>query len=127
MDHFFRKQKSFVVDPAVFTCISMLAKAIGPGMKKDVQELLDSMLATGLSPALTASLRDLANQIPQLKKEIQDGLLKNLSMILMGKPLRHPGAPKSPSTSVAQTGTVIKPIYIETISCSFQLYTAPRN
>ena len=83
----------------------MLAKAIGPGMKKDVQELLDSMLATGLSPALTASLRDLANQIPQLKKEIQDGLLKNLSMILMGKPLRHPGAPKSPTTSVAQTGT----------------------
>ena len=82
----------------------MLAKAVGPGMKKDVQELLDSMLATGLSPALTASLRDLATQIPQLKKEIQDGLLKNLSMILMGKPLRHPGTPKSPQNSVPQSG-----------------------
>ena len=82
----------------------MLAKAIGPGMKKDVSELLDSMLATGLSPALTASLRDLATQIPQLKKEIQDGLLKNLSMILMGKPLKHPGAPKSPATSISQSG-----------------------
>ena len=104
---FFRKQKNFVVDPAVFTCISMLSKAIGPGMKKDVHDLLDCMLVTGLSPALTASLRDLAAQIPQLKKEIQDGLLKTLSQILMGRPLKHPGAPKSPGTSMPQSGNKI--------------------
>ncbi|XP_053376740.1 serine/threonine-protein kinase mTOR-like [Mercenaria mercenaria] len=93
-----KKHKNFVVDPSVFTCISMLAKAIGPGMRKDVHDLLESMLVTGLSPALTAALRDLAAQIPQLKKEIQDGLLKNLSLILMGRPLKHAGAPRSPAT-----------------------------
>jgi FKBP12-rapamycin complex-associated protein len=93
-----------VVDPTVFTCISMLAKAIGPGMCKDVHELLESMLATGLSPALTAALRDLAVQIPQLKKEIQDGLLKTLSLILMGRPLKHPGAPRSPVPTVPAAG-----------------------
>ena len=46
---------------------------------------------------MTAALRDLATQIPQLKKDIQDGLLKNLSLILMGKTLKHPGAPQSPT------------------------------
>ena len=45
------------------------------------------------SPALTAALRELATQIPQLKKDIQDGLLKTLCLVLMGKTLRHPGAP----------------------------------
>lgn len=46
------------------------------------------------SPALTAVLHDLSRQIPQLKKDIQDGLLKMLSLVLMHKPLRHPGMPK---------------------------------
>ncbi|KAL5013846.1 hypothetical protein ScPMuIL_008116 [Solemya velum] len=96
-----KKHKNFVVDPAVFTCIGMLAKAVGTPMMRDVRELLDPMLATGLSPALTASLRDLATQIPQLKKDIQDGLLKCLSVILMGRTLKHPGAPKSPSSPLA--------------------------
>ena len=56
------------------------------------------------SPTLTASLKDLATQIPQLKKDIQDGLLKSLSLILMKQPLRHPGAPKQlPSPSPAHS------------------------
>jgi len=46
------------------------------------------------SPSLTAVLYDLSRQIPQLKKDIQDGLLKMLSLVLMHKPLRHPGMPK---------------------------------
>ncbi|KAH9523104.1 hypothetical protein Btru_065813 [Bulinus truncatus] len=91
-DHVSKKGRHFVVDPSVFTCISMLARALGPQMTNDVKESLDNMLATGLSPALTAALRELAVQIPQLKKDIQDGLLKTLSQILMGQPLRHPGA-----------------------------------
>ncbi|XP_050412148.1 serine/threonine-protein kinase mTOR [Patella vulgata] len=100
-----KKHRNFTVDPAVFTCISMLAKAVGPNMTRDVRDLLDSMLATGLSPALTAALRDLAMQIPQLKKEIQDGLLKNLSLILMGRPLKHPGAPRTPTSTLPPTAS----------------------
>lgn len=82
----------------------MLAKAIGPGMCREVHDLLESMLATGLSPALTAALRDLAAQIPQLKKEIQDGLLRTLSMILTGRPLRHAGDTRSPIQSTSTSG-----------------------
>ncbi|XP_013416422.1 serine/threonine-protein kinase mTOR-like [Lingula anatina] len=95
-----QKKQRNNVDPAVFTCVSMLARAVGPALAKDIKELLEPMLAVGLSPALTAALRDLATQIPQLKKDIQDGLLKMLSLVLMGRPLRHPGAPKSSTLPV---------------------------
>ncbi|PKU38568.1 serine threonine-protein kinase mtor [Limosa lapponica baueri] len=88
------RQKSVQVDATVFTCISMLARAMGPSIQQDIKELLEPMLAVGLSPALTAVLYDLSRQIPQLKKDIQDGLLKMLSLVLMHKPLRHPGMPK---------------------------------
>lgn len=53
-----------------------------------------SITSCSSSPALTAVLYDLSRQIPQLKKDIQDGLLKMLSLVLMHKPLRHPGMPK---------------------------------
>ena len=37
-----------MVDPTVFTCVSMLAKAVGPPIVPDVKELLEPMLAVGL-------------------------------------------------------------------------------
>ncbi|XP_064598762.1 serine/threonine-protein kinase mTOR-like [Liolophura sinensis] len=101
-----KKHKHFVVDPAVFTCISMLARAVGLSMSRDIKELLEPMMAVGLSPALTAALRDLATQIPQLKTDIQDGLLRMLSIVLMGRPLRHPGAPKSPTSPIPMSSSV---------------------
>ncbi|KAJ8022045.1 Serine/threonine-protein kinase mTOR [Holothuria leucospilota] len=88
-------KKPKIVDPAVFTCISMLARAVGETLTKDVKDLLEPMLTTGLSPALTAALHDLAQQLQRLKKDIQDGLLKMLSLVLMHKPLRHPGTPRN--------------------------------
>ncbi|XP_075136061.1 serine/threonine-protein kinase mTOR isoform X5 [Leptodactylus fuscus] len=89
-----KRQKSMQVDATVFTCISMLARAMGPSIQQEIKELLEPMLSVGLSPALTAVLYDLSRHIPQLKKDIQDGLLKMLSLVLMHKPLRHPGMPK---------------------------------
>ena len=43
-----RKQKNLVVDPTVFTCISMLGKAMGPGIVQDIKDLLEAMMAVGL-------------------------------------------------------------------------------
>ena len=40
--------KSFVVDPTVFTCVSMLARAVGPSIAGEVRQLLEPMLAVGL-------------------------------------------------------------------------------
>ena len=53
---------------------------------------------------MTAALKDIATQVPSLKKEIQDGLLQVLSLVLMGRPLRHPGAPKQPAVASPPSG-----------------------
>lgn len=54
----------------------------------------DREMALACSPALTAALQEVSVRIPSLKRDIQDGLLKMLSCILMQRPLKHPGIPK---------------------------------
>lgn len=43
-------------------------------IQADVKELLEQMLSTGLSSSLTIALRELASNIPSLKKDISEGL-----------------------------------------------------
>ncbi|XP_015759867.1 PREDICTED: serine/threonine-protein kinase mTOR-like [Acropora digitifera] len=100
-----RRQKAVTVDPMVFACVAMMSRAIGPKISKEVKDLLEPMLSVGLSPALTACLHDLARQVPQLKKNIEDGLLTMLSMILMQKPPRHPGAPRGSAPTLSQSAS----------------------
>lgn len=88
-----------VPEPAVFLCISMLARAVGPNIENDVRPILDQMFSLGLSQELTNALKVLAKEIPVLLKDIQDGLLKMLYMILLHTQFRHPGAPKQTTTT----------------------------
>ncbi len=88
------KKRSLTLDPAIFACISFLARAVKSYIRNEVRDMLEPMLTAGLSPALTSSLRELATYLPALKKDIADGLLKILSVILMQQPFRHPGTPK---------------------------------
>ncbi|KAK0179190.1 hypothetical protein PV327_008004 [Microctonus hyperodae] len=87
------KKRSAPLEPAVFICITLLGHAVKSAISTDIKDLLESMLATGLSPILTTSLRELAQNVPSLKPDISQGLLRMLSQVLMHKPLRHPGAP----------------------------------
>ncbi|CAD7080067.1 unnamed protein product [Hermetia illucens] len=82
------------LDPAVFTCITLLAHAVKSGITEDIREILDSMFATGLSPALTVCFRELAENVPRLKRDISEGLLRMLSQVLMNKPYPSFGTPK---------------------------------
>jgi FKBP12-rapamycin complex-associated protein len=88
-------RKNLKFDPSIFTCLTLLSISTKSAIRGDILEMLDSMLATGLSPALTTALREIQLQIPSLKKEINEGLLKILSQILMNQPYRHPGMPKN--------------------------------
>ncbi|KAJ9575042.1 hypothetical protein L9F63_007777, partial [Diploptera punctata] len=100
------KKRGMSLEPAVFVCITLLGHAVKHMIRSEVRDLLEPMLATGLSPALTTSLRELAYSVPQLKKEISEGLLRMLSQVLMHKPLRHPGMPRhlvTPSSGGAVT------------------------
>jgi serine/threonine-protein kinase mTOR len=73
------KKKSSYTD--VFMCITLLGHAVKSGITQDIKEILESMMSTGLSPALTSCLRELADNIPFIKREISDGLLKMLSQV----------------------------------------------
>ena len=42
------RKRGLPVDHAIFTCISMLAKAVGPAISKDIRTILEPMLAAGL-------------------------------------------------------------------------------
>jgi FKBP12-rapamycin complex-associated protein len=88
------KKRSIQPDPAVFTCLALLTQAAGDSIRNDIKELLEPMFATGLSEALAAALHDICKHIPSLKKDIQDGLLRMLSQILMKRPYSLPGVPK---------------------------------
>lgn len=74
------------IDPSIFACITLLANAVQFLITDDVYDILEQMFATGLSPALTVCLRELAENVPLLKSDIADGLIGVLSQILMNKP-----------------------------------------
>ena len=91
----------------MFVCVSLLGRAVGRShLAGEFKELLEPMLSVGLSPALTTCLRELASRIPLLKKDIADGLLRMLSLVLMHQPLRHPGMPKH----IALTPIAMQPL-----------------
>uniref|UniRef100_T1ISC3 Serine/threonine-protein kinase TOR n=1 Tax=Strigamia maritima TaxID=126957 RepID=T1ISC3_STRMM len=89
------KKKAPGVDPSVYSCISLLAKAVGLAVRNDIRDLLDSMLAS-CSDCIPAGL---GYGNTSIKKDIQDGLLQMLSFIIMHKPLCHPGTPKNNSST----------------------------
>lgn len=93
-------KKRSSLDPSVFLCITFLGHAVQEYIAKDIRDILESMLSTGLTPSLTICLRDLAMNVPELKRDISEGLLRMLSQILMHKPLRHPGMPRHLNTNV---------------------------
>eukprot|EP00095_Tigriopus_kingsejongensis_P005635 maker-scaffold420_size176246-snap-gene-0.24 protein:Tk05635 transcript:maker-scaffold420_size176246-snap-gene-0.24-mRNA-1 annotation:"target of rapamycin" len=108
------KKRSVALDPAIFACVSLLARAVRHAIRHEVSDMLDAMLCVGLSPALTVALNELAKYIPTFKKDIADGLLKILSLILMQQSFKHPGTPKrlithmnSPIPEVPDTASVV--------------------
>lgn len=87
-------KKKVVMDPSVFMCITLLGHSVKNGMARDVKEILEPMFSTGLTPGLTICLRELAENIPSLKREVSDLLLKMLSQVLLNKPQTQVGTPK---------------------------------
>ncbi len=120
------KKRITKLDPAIFACISMLARAGRDAIRGEVGDLLESMLGVGLSPALTTALHELACSIPVFKVEIAEGLLKILSMILMQQPYLHPGTPRkllTPSHLQALAGASAVPEHPETSAIVLGLRT----
>lgn len=56
----------------------------------------ESLIENSFSPSLTIALREVVNNIPELKTDIQDGLLKQLSLIIMHRPMPSKLLPPPP-------------------------------
>ena len=54
----------------------MLARAVGPQVEKDIKALLDQMFSVGLSYDLTSALKVIAQEVPQLQRDIQGELMR---------------------------------------------------
>lgn len=87
-------KKKPTIDPTIFTCITLLGHAVKSGITEDIKEILESMFSTGLSPALTVCFRELAENVPHVKRRISDGLINMLSQVLMNKTIPTLGTPK---------------------------------
>lgn len=79
-------KKKLTVDPAFYTCVGLLSKSLKQSATSDIRELIEPMIQSGISPALTNSLFEISSNIPELKKEIQDGLFKILKDVLNKPP-----------------------------------------
>lgn len=71
------------VDPSVFMCITLLGHAVKSGISQEITDTLESMISTGLSPALTICFRELAENVPVVRDGLREGLLKMLSQVLI--------------------------------------------
>ncbi|CAO3647953.1 unnamed protein product [Mucor fragilis] len=80
-------------ESAIFTCISMLATAVGQALTKYLHDLLDLMFHCGLSEPLVAALSNIADRIKPLSPVIQERLLNVISITISGQPYKQPGAP----------------------------------
>ncbi|KAJ8946331.1 hypothetical protein NQ318_004221 [Aromia moschata] len=98
-------KKRPLIDSCVFKCITFLGLALKTHDKMDIPNILEQMLATGLTPSLTVCLRELAKRVPAHKDKISLGLLRMLSQILLNKPLVHPGMPRHLSGNIISLGS----------------------
>lgn len=80
--------------------------AVKSKITEDIAEILDQMFATGLSPALTVCLRELSENVPQLKNAISKGVINMLPFILMDKVPIHYGAGSSPGYVMGQKQSI---------------------
>lgn len=88
-----RKSRPFCAE--ALQCVAELAYALGAGLMKDFfhEGLLDDMFNAGLRDRrLVEALTQVADAIPALLIPIQEKLLREISIILVGVPYVPPGA-----------------------------------
>ncbi|CAL8095011.1 unnamed protein product [Calicophoron daubneyi] len=76
------KKRSATLETAAILSVGVLVKALGQSMCESVNQILDAMIASGLNQPLIATCKVLTEHIPQLRKEIQDRILSDISLVL---------------------------------------------
>ncbi|PIO56304.1 hypothetical protein TELCIR_22297, partial [Teladorsagia circumcincta] len=91
-------------EPAVFIFLTLFVKAYKQSVANEIKQLLGLLFKTGLSKGLTSVMHEIVRHINQLQMDVQDGLMKELYMILTGcvlpSKLDPPKKPALPSQTL---------------------------
>ncbi|KAJ3128378.1 phosphatidylinositol kinase- protein kinase tor1 [Nowakowskiella sp. JEL0407] len=84
-----------MLQASIFKCTGQICITFGPKIKKFLKErLLDLMFACGLSEDLRNCLILMVKYVKDVKRDVLDRLLNEISLILLGKGYFHPGEQK---------------------------------
>ncbi|KHN87555.1 Target of rapamycin -like protein [Toxocara canis] len=93
------------VDESVFTCLTLVVRALDTAVETEMRALLPLIFSTGLSKGSVMEVTHEAMRcIPGLKTDVQDGMLNELCQLLMNRKLPSkldpPSSPPVPSAPV---------------------------
>ncbi|KAK5986661.1 hypothetical protein GCK32_006893 [Trichostrongylus colubriformis] len=71
-------------EPSVFIFLTLFIKAYKQSVMNEIKQLLGLLFKTGLSKGLTSVMHEIVRHVSQLQMDVQDGLMKELYMILTG-------------------------------------------
>ncbi|VDP89198.1 unnamed protein product [Echinostoma caproni] len=77
------KKRSAPLETAAILSIGILVKSLGSALHEPIKQVLDAMVTSGLNQPLISTCRLITEHIPQLRKEIQDRILSDISLVLM--------------------------------------------
>ena len=77
--------------PEVLECTANLVEALQGNVSKAMKELLEVMLATGLTESLIHTLKTICRVLPDHQALIQQRLLQELTTVLSGRAFEAPG------------------------------------
>ncbi|KRY15256.1 Serine/threonine-protein kinase mTOR [Trichinella patagoniensis] len=77
------KKRPVVVDTELFTCVTLIVRAVGSPLESFLKPMIEPMVLTGLSPNLKLACYEITTKIPSLKKIIEQGLLEQIYSVLL--------------------------------------------
>nr|CDS34112.1 FKBP12 rapamycin complex associated protein [Hymenolepis microstoma] len=76
------KKKSGSLSTAILLTLGLIANNLGSSATGHIKGLLDTIIGRGLSQPLSITCALVAEHIPELKRDVQEGLLKRINVIL---------------------------------------------
>ncbi|ETN82453.1 hypothetical protein NECAME_17708 [Necator americanus] len=106
-------------EPAVFIFLTLFVKAYKATVMNEIKQLLSLLFKTGLTKGLTSVMHEVVRYIPVLQMDVQDGLMKELYMILTGcvlpSKLDPPKKPVLPTQTLQVSNVALTVLALDTL------------
>ncbi|KAL6730005.1 hypothetical protein Aduo_001008 [Ancylostoma duodenale] len=106
-------------EPAVFIFLTLFVKAYKMTVMNEIKQLLGLLFKTGLTKGLTSVMHEVVRHIPTLQMDVQDGLMKELYMILTGcvlpSKLDPPKKPVLPAQTLQVSNVPLTVLALDTL------------